>query len=256
MTVERNTMTPVPSSEKSYTRIQYSGTPGLERDTRAHRYKTILSSLLRTPFSAVIAMSLFIAGPMLAGAQSEASYRLHAGDVVTVSYRLSPEFNADLTIQPDGYVTLPMIGPVRLASETISEATDAVKKAASARLKNPQVTVTLKDFERPYVTVSGYVIHPGKVEVRGPLTTLRAVALAGGFSEGANRSQVLLIRPISETMGETKVIDLARSLKDRNQKVTDSSLKPGDMIFIPSDKLTRVTRYIKLANAGLYIPIN
>ena len=181
-------------------------------------------------------------------------YHLHSSDEVAVKYRLSPEYDSTATIQPDGFATLPVIGSIHLEGLTIQEATKAIRTEADKRLNDPEVAVELKAFEKPYVTVTGEVTTPGKVEYHGPMTALRAITLAGGFhSDTAQDSNVILVRPISATEGETHVLNLKRIMQGKDKE--DMLLKPGDMLIVRQNRLTRVTRIVKIINPGVYIPL-
>jgi len=64
-------------------------------------------------------------------------YVLHSSDVITLDYRYTPEFNQTVTVQPDGYVTLNVVGDVKIAGLTLDEARDQIIKLASNQLNHP-----------------------------------------------------------------------------------------------------------------------
>lgn len=186
----------------------------------------------------------------------DARYRLNPSDVLEVDFRLSPEFNANVPIQPDGFITIPNIGDVKVADLTLSDAVKAIKEKASERLNDPEVTVELKQFQTPYFIVGGQVATPGKIEFHGHVTALQAVQLAGGFKDGAKTNQVLLIRRIDDQNAETKLINYRQVLK-HYQANEDIDIQAGDMLFVPQTLITKITPYIKLANVGFYFnPLN
>jgi polysaccharide biosynthesis/export protein len=186
----------------------------------------------------------------------DARYRLSPSDVIEVDFRLSPEFNANVPIQPDGFITIPNIGDVKVADLTLSDAVKAIKEKASERLNDPEVTVELKQFQTPYFIVGGQVASPGKIEFHGHVTAIQAVQLAGGFKDGAKTNQILLIRRIDDQNAETKLINYRRVLK-HYQANEDVDIQAGDMLYVPQTTLQKITPYIKLANVGLYFnPLN
>jgi polysaccharide export outer membrane protein len=186
----------------------------------------------------------------------DARYRLNPSDVLEVDFRLSPEFNANVPVQPDGFITIPNLGDVKVADLTLGEAVQAIKQKASERLNDPEVTVELKLFQTPYFIVGGQVASPGKIEFHGHVTAIQAVQLAGGFKDGAKTNQVLLIRRIDDQNAETKLINYRKVLK-HYQANEDIDIQAGDMLFVPQTALTKITPYIKLANLGLYFnPLN
>jgi polysaccharide export outer membrane protein len=178
-------------------------------------------------------------------------YHLHAGDLLEIDFRLSPEFDATVPIQPDGFITLPNVGDVKVEDLTLEEATKKIKELASEILNKPEMTVELKQFENPYFIVGGQVNAPGRVELRGHMTALNAVQLAGGFKDGANTRKVIIIHAIDENTAETKVINYRRMVQ--HYKPTDDvEIHAGDLIFVPQNGVTEVTPYIKLIAFGFY----
>ena len=130
-------------------------------------------------------------------AERESRYRLQPTDIVEVHYRYTPEFDQTITVQPDGFVTLQIIGDLKLQGLTLEQVKAALLEKASLRLKDPEITLVLKDFEKPYFVVGGEVGSPGKFEMRGQVTALQAIAMAGGFkTASAKHSQVILFRRV------------------------------------------------------------
>ena len=76
----------------------------------------------------------------------------------------------------------------------VDEAQSKILGIARTRLREPEVTLVLREYEKPYVTVAGYVTTPGKVELKGPMTIVEALALAGGFRPDGKQSQLILFR--------------------------------------------------------------
>lgn len=178
-------------------------------------------------------------------------YTLHVGDVIDLNYRLTPEFNQTVTVQPDGFVNLEVVGNVKVAGLTVDQAHDAIVKAASSQLNNPELAITLKQFQQPYVVVAGEVQRPGKIEINQSTTALQAVMLAGGFLPSAEESQVVLFRRINQDTAEVHRLNLHNIKKDA-QLERDSELEPGDMILVTRNKLEHLSRFMKAANLGVY----
>src|SRR5690242_3229810 len=97
-------------------------------------------------------------------------YRIQPNDVVEIQFRYTPEYNFTGTIQPDGYIALQVVGDVKIGGLTLSEASAAVAKQASVRLRDPEVNVILKDFVKPHFVVAGEVARPGTFDLRGEVT--------------------------------------------------------------------------------------
>src|SRR5258706_5553740 len=175
------------------------------------------------------------------GGERHPLYRLAKSDILEVNFVFSPEFNQSLTIQPDGFVALRGAGLLLAEGLTVPDLQQAITKAYGVFMHNPEVTVTLKDFERAYFLASGEVSRPGKYELRGDLTVNEAVALAGGFTQQARHSQVILFRRISLDVAEAHLIEVKKMLNSRTL-VEDWHLQPGDFIFVPQSRISKVLK--------------
>src|SRR5450755_3488555 len=115
----------------------------------------------------------------------------------------------------------------------------AVADAYRGILHDPEVTVSLKDFDKPYFLASGEVARPGKYELRGDLTVNEAVAIAGGLTQQARHSQVVLFRRVSSGIAEAQLVDLKKMLNARDLR-EDLHLRPGDFVFVPQSRISKI----------------
>jgi polysaccharide export outer membrane protein len=173
-------------------------------------------------------------------------YKLHIGDSLDLNYRLTPEFNQSVTIEPDGYASLNVAGDVKLEGLTMQEAHDLIVKQDSVRLNQPELNLVLSNFQKPYVVVGGAVAQPGKIELREDMTAMQAIVLAGGFSEVARDTRVVVFRHINSDMGEVHELDL-HNLRKTKQLEKDMELQSGDMILVPVNRLEHFSRYMRAA---------
>ena len=105
---------------------------------------------------------------------------------------------------------------------------------------------------KPQITVGGEVTTPGRFDLRGPTTAVQAIAMAGGFkAASAKHSQVVLFRRVSADTGETKILDLKRIMNAPAME-EDPALKPGDALFIPQNRVSKIERFVKWGNFGVY----
>jgi polysaccharide biosynthesis/export protein len=188
-------------------------------------------------------------------AERDLRYRLQPNDVIEVQYRYTPEFNQTASVQPDGFVSLQLIGDVKLAGLTLDQARGAILDRASERLRDPDVSILLKDYEKSHFVVGGEVANPGRFELRGSITALEAIAIAGGFKTAtARHSQVILFRRINNETGEAKILDVKHLMNTANLH-EDIALRPGDMLLVPQNKISKIERFIKWGSIGAYFPI-
>ncbi|HUA98551.1 MAG TPA: polysaccharide biosynthesis/export family protein [Terracidiphilus sp.] len=178
-------------------------------------------------------------------------YTLHIGDVIALHYRLTPEFDQTVTVQPDGHVDLDIVGNLQAAGLTLTQFHDEVVKRASFQLNHPELAVTLKEFQEPYVVVAGEVAKPGKIELRQDTTALQAILLAGGFTSSARDTQVILFRHINADTAEVRRLDL-HNIKKRSELERDIELEPGDMLLVTQNKLAHFSHFVKATNLGVY----
>ena len=178
-------------------------------------------------------------------------YTLQTGDVITLDYRYTPEFNQTVTVQPDGYVTLNVVGDVKATDQTLDSLHDEIIKRASIRLNHPELNVSLKQFQQPYIVVAGEVDKPGKIELHQDTTALQAIMLAGGFKDSARDTKVLLFRRVNQQMAEVRQLDLHNVHKTSDLE-RDTELEPGDMLLVTRNKLEHLSRFMKATNLGLY----
>lgn len=179
-------------------------------------------------------------------------YCLQKSDVLDISFTFAPEFNQTLTVLPDGFITLKGLDYLYVEGQTLPQTSENIRKAYSGILHDPEVTVVLRGFDKPYFIASGEVAHPGKYELRDDTTVTRAVAIAGGFTGQARHSEVLIFRQLSSEHVEARVLNVKRLLKERNLS-EDIHLRPGDMLFVPQNTISKIRRYLPLPNLGMYL---
>lgn len=180
-----------------------------------------------------------------------ARYRLQPEDKFEVLYRYTPEFNVTVSVEPDGFVALPLVGEVKVAGLTVEAAKLEIEKKAGERLNDPEVNLVLRDYQKPYIVVAGEVSKPGRIDLRGRMTTVEAIAQSGGFKDSAKHGQVLLVRQADSGRAEVKLLDMRRMMKS-NGVGEDLELRSGDMLVVPRNFISRIDPYVRLGTTGLY----
>jgi polysaccharide biosynthesis/export protein len=137
-------------------------------------------------------------------------YRLGPGDILDVNVLYEPELMLDnATVDTNGLIQVPMVGPVRAAGMTAAELTLAIENGLGRYLRDPQVSVNVTEFARQNVTVEGDVVEPGLYPIQGTSSLLQAVAIANGPTKTAKLSEVIVFRTVNgQRMGA--VFDLRR----------------------------------------------
>lgn len=173
--------------------------------------------------------------------KTELRYPLQPFDSISVSIYNQPDLSASQRISDIGTIALPLVGEIKIAGLTTSEAQKTIASAYIDQeyLVNPIVTVTIQSFTPQTVTVLGELGGGGQVQFPDGVQELpiqEVVAKAGDFSGIAKSTQVRVERKIT---GEEKpkifIVDvktIIESTKD-GEAVDTFMIRPGDIIFVP-----------------------
>ncbi len=178
-------------------------------------------------------------------------YRLHKSDVLDIKFAFEPEFDQTVSVQPDGFIALKGRDELYVEGLRIPELQEAILKAYLPVLRDPEINIFLKDFERPYFIAGGEVGRPGKYDLRSDITLSEAVALAGGFTERSKHSQVVLFRRVTPEIVESHLLNVKSMLKSRNVE-EDIHLMPGDFLFVPQNTISKIKRFLPTSDMSLY----
>ena len=110
---------------------------------------------------------------------ADEAYRLGKGDEITVDIAGRPDLEAKLVVGPDGCVTLPLAGDIKLDGMTRPEAGKAIEAALAHYYDNLSVQVTVTKYTSNRVLVLGAVATPGEVTFEGTPTLLEALTRSG-----------------------------------------------------------------------------
>jgi len=134
-------------------------------------------------------------------------------------------------IAPDGTIDYPLIGRIKVAEMKPQEiaAYIAEKLKEGKFLKNPQVSVLVKEYKSKKIHVLGQVKSPGTFPFQDKMTVVQSITLAGGFTPLANENKTTITRKIEGK----EVIIRAEVAKISKGEAPDISLQAGDIIFVP-----------------------
>src|SRR5262245_15140042 len=134
-------------------------------------------------------------GAAPAAAAVSTDYRLASGDKLRIEVYKDAQLSQSLQVRPDGKITLPLVGDVAAAGRTSLELRDAIARSLTEYMTNPTVTVIVVEATPQVVYVSGEVTKPGALTItNGRLSVLQAIAMAGGFTDFANRKDITILR--------------------------------------------------------------
>jgi polysaccharide export outer membrane protein len=176
-------------------------------------------------------------------------YILGPRDLLEIKVFELPELNQTVRVSEDGSITIPLLNRVIVGG--LSK--DAVEKKLAKLLeekyvKNPQVSVFIREYQSRLVAVIGAVEKPGMYELVGSQNLLQMVSKAGGIKENAS-SQLFVLREGKSGNAASLSIDLEDLMANGNQKL-NIPLQPGDVINIPVDKIILVFVFGEVRNPG------
>lgn len=167
---------------------------------------------------------------------------LQPGSTVEVRFHDTPELNVEQSVLPDGTISLPMIGPFRVAGKSVDIVERELRMLYGKELREPQLSVIVLELANQSVAIGGQVQTPGRVEMPDSITVLDAIMQAGGPDQAtADLRNVIVLR---ESAGERHgyLVDLVPSL--RGEASAPFYLEPRDIVFVPPTRVTRVNQWI------------
>jgi polysaccharide export outer membrane protein len=189
-------------------------------------------SKTRASFWAVVGV-LLLAGcahkPAIKVDNSDQPYRIGREDVLDVAVWRDADLSRTLPVRPDGYISMPMTGDVLAAGKTPTELAEEIKDRLKPYVQEPRVTVIIREVNSSRVFVTGEVTNPGAYPLRGRVSLVQAIALAGGFTDFANSDRIVVIRT-DDKGGQIPVRYSDLISPDGSQDVI---LRPGDTIVVP-----------------------
>lgn len=184
----------------------------------------------------VVSAIVIGAGAAATAAEQDAgdpTYRVGAGDNIFLSVPQRTDLNRKLVIKPDGSVTLPLIGDVRIGGLTVAEIQGRLLQALQEyypSIKRIEVSVTAAVSQVIYV--SGQVVKPGKYTFSNPVSAWEAIREAGGPTATASLDNVRIIVDRARG-GATSVVNVLAAI-DGGTIENLPMLHAGDTVIVPT----------------------
>jgi polysaccharide export outer membrane protein len=164
-----------------------------------------------------------------ASAAATADYRLVAGDKLRIEVYKDTQLSQSLQVRPDGKITLPLVGDIAAEGRTSAELRDTIVSSLKEYNSNPVVTVIVVETVPPVFYVMGEVNSPGTLPLKGSVTVVQALAMAGGFKDFAKKKDISILRK-GAAAGETLKFNYNDAIKGKGQAVY---VQPGDTVIVP-----------------------
>jgi polysaccharide export outer membrane protein len=158
-----------------------------------------------------------------------AAYKIGPLDVLDVSVFKVPDLAKEVQVAEDGTINYPLIGDVPAAGKTAHELErDLTQKLGAKYLRDPQVTVLVKEYNSQRVTIEGSVKTSGVYSIKGRTTLMQVLAMAGDIDINVASGDVVVFRTIDGTRSAAKFD--ADAIKAG--KAEDPEVEPGDVIVV------------------------
>lgn len=183
-----------------------------------------------------------------------ANYRLGPTDVITVSVFAAPELDREAPIDAAGNFSMPLTGTIAAAGKTPQQLERAIEDELRGKyLRDPHVTVNVKEARAHVVTVDGEVTEPGVYAVVGGMTLQQAIARAKGPSDIADIKRVIVFR----TAGGQRMAAMFNLLDIRSGRYADPQVYGNDIIIVGEHATRRFLRDYAMAIPvlGRFIPV-
>jgi polysaccharide export outer membrane protein len=155
---------------------------------------------------------------------------LGPGDVLEVKVYDETELSGIFAVGAAGTINYPLIGKVEVEGATSSDVADAIQRRLGEKfLKNPQVSIVIREYNSKKVSVFGEVNKPGTFKYEDNMTVIQAVSMAGGFTKTAAKNQTNVTR--LDSGEEKKFYVPVEAIAEGKTK--NFVLQPGDIVYVP-----------------------
>lgn len=166
-----------------------------------------------------------------AGVTLPAGYVIGPDDVLNVVYWKNTDLSAEVSVRPDGRITLPLLNDIQAAGLTPDQLREQLTSAAVKYVEDPSITVVVKAINSRKVFITGNVAKSGVYSLSTQTTVMQLIAMAGGVQEFADSKNILVMR--TENGRQVAYpFNYKEVLKRRNLR-QNIELKPGDVVVVP-----------------------
>jgi polysaccharide export outer membrane protein len=150
-------------------------------------------------------------------------------DVLSIVFWRDKEMTTQVTVRPDGKITLPLLDEVQAAGLTPADLRAHLIQESKRYFGNPQVTVVVNEINSRKVFITGQVVKPGPYVIAAPTTVLQLIAMAGGLKDFADSKNIMIVRREG-----SQTSSLLFNYKDIRKNLRQNiELQPGDTVVVP-----------------------
>ena len=170
-------------------------------------------------------------------------YYLQPGDTLDIIFYNTPDLNRQVTIRPDGKLSLPPLDEFLVAGLTPKELENTLTQKYKDELKQPVINVMLNGFQGQRIYVGGEVRLPNILYLTGKTNALQAIFQSGGFTADAKLSTVMIVSKSVKNEPIAKIVDLEKALTGELPE-SEYLLKPFDMVYVPKSRFATAAGFI------------
>ena len=160
------------------------------------------------------------------------NYKIGADDVLTINVWHEPEVSRNVSVRPDGKISLPLIGDIQAAGRTPTQLQNELESRFTKYLTNPDVSVIVAEIRSQRFNVLGQVLRPGTYPLIPPMSVIDAVATAGGLKEFAKTKKIYVLRALPNGQRERIKFEYRNVLKGKRGS-KDLLLQTRDTVVVP-----------------------
>jgi len=184
-----------------------------------------------TPSAAAPAPAVTPAPAVPAGVELPAGYVVGPEDVLTIVVWREKDLSNDVTVRPDGRITLPLINDVVAQGLTPDQLRDQLKAQFDKYVEDSSVSVVVKQINSRKVFITGMVGKPGAYPLTSTMTVLQLISMAGGINEFARAKEIVVMRTEN---GAPKAIKFNYEDVRKGRKLQQNiELRPADTVLVP-----------------------
>ncbi|MBI4833823.1 MAG: polysaccharide biosynthesis/export family protein [Planctomycetes bacterium] len=169
-------------------------------------------------------------------------YKISANDVIEVFVWKNEDLSRDVTVRPDGKISLPLIGETLAEGKTLEELDDELTRKYAEYLVSPDISLVVKKFAEEKVFALGEVSRPGVYTISGTLSLVDLVSQAGGWTKAAKISNVFIIRGTVAKEPDVILVNMKEIMRGNTRG--NVVLYPKDIVYIPSTVISDVGKFI------------
>ncbi|MFA6102440.1 MAG: polysaccharide biosynthesis/export family protein [Victivallaceae bacterium] len=165
-------------------------------------------------------------------------YHIAAGDKFDFKVYDNEDLNSQgLIVTPDGYISLSLIGPIKIGGMTVPEATKFIETKFAEYIRFPKVSLVPIRIQSGTFTISGKVNVPGRFPLRNEPRLTDAIAMARGFADGLFQGDSVEMADLKNSYitreGKILPVDFTKAVRG-GDRLNNVPLRDGDYIFIAS----------------------